>query len=1627
MMRIFYLLFVFLTAFLTANAQQPFITTWKVPEYGQVKFGASGGGYNYTVDFGNGDVQTNVTGESSTSYLEPGIYTITITGDFPRLIIQSTYNQSRIQTVEQWGDIEWQSMENAFINSYELIINATDAPDLSQVESLKGMFNSCQAMNQSIDHWDVSNVTDMSEMFANAQSFNQPLNSWDVSNVTNMNSMFSYAYRFNQPIGNWNVGNVIDMATMFEKASDFDQDISAWDTSNVTTFKRIFADAERFNQPLNSWDTGNVTNMEEVFSNATKFNQPLGAWNVSNVTTMSEMFNGASAFNQDIGSWDVSNVTDMTYLFQDAKAFNHSINSWDVSQMSSLANLFQNATAFDQPLNDWDVSNVTNMSGMFYGATSFNQPLDNWDVSNVSEMRIMFMEARSFNHPIDSWNVSNVVSMERMFSNAKSFDQPLSSWNITNVLNFLEMFKGTDVYNQNLSNWSFNTDVNLTGFLSNSGLDFSNYELLLARFDNLGLQNKNLGAEGLLYCDELLRNNLINSGWTITGDNLLFDCDFTLPTGAFVTRWEATPSDRSIHIPTFGSGYNYSIDFGDGTILNNVTGDVTHTYSTPAVYSVSISGDFPRITMSEASSPEKLRSVEQWGDIQWTSMSYAFSECSKLKIKAIDAPDLSQVTNMNYMFRSATSFDESINHWDVSNVTSMEGTFMEAVAFNQPLNNWDVSNVTNMTKMFRRAIRFNRPINNWDVSSVTNMNQMFSIASRFNQPLNNWNVSNVTNMAEMFGDGFNSFEIIFNQPLEDWDVSNVTTMESMFQAAIDFNQPLNNWDVSSVTDMTKMFHKAKSFNQPLDNWDVSSVTTMESTFHQASEFNQSINSWDVSQVTNMKNMFNGNDGYGIHGVTDLFNQPLNDWDVSNVNNMNRMFSGAHSFNQPLDNWNVSQVTNMESMFDGARSFNGSIYDWDVSNVTTMKKMFSDCPSFDKPLNNWNVSSVTTMEGMFGTGSLGFENIFNQPLDNWNVSNVLTMRNMFEGAVNFNQSLNDWDVSNVTDISSMFLSAKSFNQPLDNWDVSNITNMRSAFEKANSFNQPLNNWDVSHVERLNDMFKGDSENPWDYSFNQPLDNWDVSNASLSGMFYYAHNFNQDLSSWEFSSNGLNLFVSYSGLDVRNYDALLRRFAELGHSNIRLGANNLEYCNEGAHDYLENNLNWTIRGDSLSTECNLIIGTILYDEDDNGCDPNDVGVNAFMINVNDGTNDYVTFSIDGNYSLATSDTALTVSVINAPSYIDIEPEFAHVTFTNSNIEEVDFCITENMGVSDLNIRMTTISEARPGYSSRYQLTIENLGTETIDNISVSLVFDDAMQSFESSDPVPTSNSNNELIFEHLNLLPFTQKTIDITMETYEPPIVEGGDVLIFTADVTPIENDITPEDNTYTLEQVVVNSFDPNDKQVMQGDEIYIDEIDQYLDYIIRFQNTGTASAINVCLLDTLHPKLDWNSIQPINASHDYHIEISNGNKVEFIFNDINLPHEGANESESHGFVAYKIKPKSNVEVGDVITGDARIYFDYNPPIITNTVSTEIVDAIVGVTDYPGLKEQIKIYPNPTDQILNINLTDNVKFEEVIIYSLQGQEIKKSKEKTINVGNLMDGIYFIKISTDQGVANRRFIKN
>jgi surface protein len=241
--------------------------------------------------------------------------------------------------------------------------------------------------------------------------------------------------------------------------------------------------------------------------------------------------------------------------------------------------------------------------------------------------------------------------------------------------------------------------------------------------------------------------------------------------------------------------YNYDVDCNnDGKYETTFrTSGYTCKYTGSGTHTIAILGNYPHPQFSGNS---KIVAIKQWGNIAWKSMRRAFYNTPNLKTIETDVgPDLSNVTDLSYMFWYARAFNANLSNWDVSNVTNMYAMFRYAYKFNSDLSSWNTSSVTNMHGMFESAKAFDSDISNWDVSNVTDMSFMFYLAYAFDSDISNWNVSNVTNMRSMFSSAY-----AFDSDISNWDVSNVTNMNYMFYGASAFsNKNLSAWDVSNVT------------------------------------------------------------------------------------------------------------------------------------------------------------------------------------------------------------------------------------------------------------------------------------------------------------------------------------------------------------------------------------------------------------------------------------------------------------------------------------------------------------------------------------------------------------------------------------------------------------------------------------------------------------------------------------------------------------------------------------------------------------------------------------------------------------------------------------------------------------
>ena len=229
----------------------------------------------------------------------------------------------------------------------------------------------------------------------------------------------------------------------------------------------------------------------------------------------------------------------------------------------------------------------------------------------------------------------------------------------------------------------------------------------------------------------------------------------------FITRWQGT-AGQTLRIPIVGTNFKIVVKKEGVTLLDQTIS--VEKADTPYILNTATDGEYiveagPQNVQyiqfvedkAKRGSAEALLAVEQFGDVEWTTMFQAFYGCKNMTFgSSIDKPDLSRVTDMSQMFRACSKFNEPIGNWDVSSVTKMVATFFNCPIFNQNLNDWDVSHVTTMSQIFRWCVKFNQPLDKWKVSNVTDMVAMFMSCREFAQTLSPWDVSNVTDMNLMF-------------------------------------------------------------------------------------------------------------------------------------------------------------------------------------------------------------------------------------------------------------------------------------------------------------------------------------------------------------------------------------------------------------------------------------------------------------------------------------------------------------------------------------------------------------------------------------------------------------------------------------------------------------------------------------------------------------------------------------------------------------------------------------------------------------------------------------------------------------------------------------------------------------
>jgi Leucine-rich repeat (LRR) protein len=804
------------------------------------------------------------------------------------------------------------------------------------------------------------------------------------------------------------------------------------------------------------------------------------------------------------------------------------------------------------------------------------------------------------------------------------------------------------------------------------------------------------------------------------------------------------------------------------------------------------------------------------------------------------------------------------------------------------------------------------------------------------------------------------------------DVSNLTMLKKL-----DCNT--NQLVVLNLSNLSQIQNLYCQNNQLVD-LNVSNLTQLQNLYC----YNNQLTELDLNNLTQLEMLYCNNNQIkqlNVSNLTQLLllecsNNQITQLDVSNLNLLEYLVCNNNQLTQ-LD------VTNLTDLND-LKCSNNQITQLDVSNLNQLGLL--ECNN--NQITQFNVGNINQLEIL---------DCSNNQITQFDVSNITGLVMLYCN----NNRITQLNVSNLTGLEDLFCE----NNQLTQLDVSNLTGLNYLGCGSNQ----LTKLDVTNLTQLQDLKCSNNQiTQLDISNLTQLRNLECHSSPLE-YIYLKNNFINNIQNFKIFKNSPNL--KYICADAEEVDQLKQMAIDSGYPNVIINS----FCNPAGDFY-------------------TLKGQIKLDFNNNGCDVADMVYPNLKIKISNsvdtgsvisGTNgDFSTDLIEGTYTFQ--------PIIEFNNYYTISPQSA--IFTLPNTISPTFCITPNGVHNDLSVSIIPTRAARPGFSdATYKVVYKNQGTTTQSGL-VTFNYDEAKMNFITSSPIANNTSNGKVSFNFSGLKPFETRSAIITMRTNSPsdnPAVNSGDELEFTAVINGAADE-TPNDNLATLSQTVVGSFDPNDKTCLEGDIVSPELIGKNVHYLIRFENEGTANAENIVVTDYIDTNVfDINTLLITDASHICHIQISEGNKVQFIFSDIQLPFT---EPDKHGHIAFSIKLKENLVIGDSIQNKADIYFDYNLPVATNKAVSEInYKTITYIGRNNSIKAALDIYPNPSNGQFSLDLKVDINSKvQISILNIEGKvvfarEINHQQHSLLplNLKGLAKGVYLIKAQIENNVFSKKVV--
>ncbi len=441
---------------------------------------------------------------------------------------------------------------------------------------------------------------------------------------------------------------------------------------------------------------------------------------------------------------------------------------------------------------------------------------------------------------------------------------------------------------------------------------------------------------------------------------------------------------------------------------------------------------------------------------------------------------------------------------------------------------------------------------------------------------------------------------------------------------------------------------------------------------------------------------------------------------------------------------------------------------------------------------------------------------------------------------------------------------------------------------------------------------------------------------------------------------------------------------------------------------------------------ISGHILMDVNQNGqCDPGEPALPQAAVtllpngNVT-GCDTYGYWEIGvlpGNYTITPSS--------NYPYYQSITPTQHAADLPNMGDADTlnDFAVTLIPDMQDLRAHFYAV-RPRPGFDNRLYLTCENYGTVPMDaELTLSFTAD---QNWVGSSVTPNTQTATTASWQMNGMAVGASQQITVDLNTAAS--VPLGTPVEYTVTTLPTSGDQTPLDNVIVHPDTVVGSYDPNDKLLspdrMSPEQVQAGQIP--IEYTIRFQNTGTAAAERVVIVDTLPEGLQPQSVEFRSSSHSCHWYMLDG-VLHFIHEGINLPDSTSDEPGSHGYVQFRILPDIDLVDGETVMNIAHIVFDFNEPIVTSP-ATFRVDVSASVEEQA--KAGIQVHPNPVRDRLWIAFPRTEQAQVgYAVQDLLGRKLMSGRTTTdipIDVSGLPSGVFVLTANNNAGMFSTRFVK-